>query len=107
MRIANRSILRVLLAAATPLAAAACTVNGALAHSPQVRQGMQIVSAGHTGCVPAANQISAVHLGLDGSGTWQATCAGKTYLCSAFLGVNSSESYSCAPAVAAGGTDPP
>ena len=58
---------------------------------------LQMVSAGHTGCLPEENQISNVKMNLDGSGTWNATCKGKAYLCSAFLGVSKSESYSCAP----------
>jgi hypothetical protein len=65
--------------------------------SPTVTSALQMVSAGHTGCLPEENQISNVKMNLDGSGTWNATCKGKAYLCSAFLGVSKSESYSCAP----------
>jgi len=53
------------------------------------RAEMQTISAGHTGCVPADNQLSNVNVG----GTWNATCKGKTYLCSA----SGASSYSCAP----------
>jgi hypothetical protein len=53
------------------------------------RTEMQTISAGHTGCVPADNQLSNVMVG----GTWNATCKGKTYLCSA----SGASSYSCAP----------
>lgn len=67
------------------------------ADSPTMTKGLQMISAGHTGCLPEENEISNVKMNLDGSGTWNATCKGKTYLCSAFLGVSKSESYSCAP----------
>ena len=95
----TRSIRLALGIAATSLAAVACTANGVLANSPLMGHALQMVSAGHTGCAPAANQISQVHTQFNGSGTWRATCAGKPYQCSAFQGVNPSVSYSCAPAV--------
>ena len=56
-----------------------------------------MVSAGHTGCMPEDNVISNVVANLDGSGTWNATCKGRVYLCSAVGSVGNSESYSCAP----------
>jgi hypothetical protein len=65
--------------------------------SPMVTHALQMVSAGHTGCLPEENQISNVKMNLDGSGTWNATCKARVYLCSAFQGVSNSESYSCAP----------
>jgi hypothetical protein len=49
--------------------------------------------------MPADNRISGVQMQLNGSGTWNATCQNKTYLCSAFQGVSPPVSYSCAPAV--------
>ena len=58
---------------------------------------LQMVSAGHTGCLPDANEISNVKMNLDGSGLWNATCTGRTYLCSAVGSVGDSESFSCAP----------
>jgi hypothetical protein len=61
---------------------------------------LQTVSAGYTGCLPDANEISNVNHSLDGSGTWNATCQGNVYLCSAAAAAGSnSESYHCAPAV--------
>lgn len=83
------------------LALALLTLFGATAcvtpSSSMVTSSLQMVSAGHTGCLPEENQISNVKMNLDGSGTWNATCKAKDYLCSAFLGVSKSESYSCAP----------
>jgi len=67
-------------------------------NSPMVQERLKMVSAGHTGCMPAENVISNVAANLDGSGTWNATCKGKVYLCSAVGSVGNSESYSCAPA---------
>lgn len=69
------------------------------ANSPMVTNKLKTVSAGHTGCEPGAIEITNVKAAFDGSGTWNATCAGKTYLCSASGSVGHSESYSCAPAV--------
>jgi hypothetical protein len=68
-----------------------------LASSPLIVKKLQIVSAGHTGCVPEENEITKVDASLDGSGTWYATCKGKTYLCSAVGTTGGSESFSCAP----------
>lgn len=92
------------LLAASALLLPAC-VPAELAHSPMVTSGLQMISAGHTGCLPADNAISNTKMNLDGSGTWNATCNGRLYLCSAFKGVNPSDSYSCAPAVAGSGTE--
>jgi hypothetical protein len=68
-----------------------------IANSPIIVNKLKIVSAGHTGCVPDENEISNVNSHPDGSGTWNATCKGKLYLCSAVAAVGNSESYSCAP----------
>jgi hypothetical protein len=68
-------------------------------NSPVVQEHLKTVSAGHTGCAPEDNVLSNVVAHPDGSGTWNATCKGKVYLCSASGGVGKSESYSCAPAV--------
>ncbi|HEX4267422.1 MAG TPA: hypothetical protein VHY36_06035 [Steroidobacteraceae bacterium] len=86
-------------AALLPLLATACAVPSQLANSATMTQALQTISAGHTGCMPADNRISSVQMQLNGSGTWNATCQNKTYLCSAFQGVSPSVSYSCAPAV--------
>jgi hypothetical protein len=68
-----------------------------MANSPLIVKQLKIVSAGHTGCLPDENEISNVNSGPDGSGTWNATCKGKAYLCSAVASVGNSESFSCAP----------
>jgi len=58
---------------------------------------LQMVSAGHTGCLPQENEISNVVANADGSGTWNASCKGKVFLCSAVGSTGGSESFSCAP----------
>jgi hypothetical protein len=68
-----------------------------LASAPFIIKRLQIVSAGHTGCVPEENEITKVTANADGSGIWYATCKGKTYLCSAIGSTSGSESFSCAP----------
>ena len=75
---------------------AGCAVPLA-ARSGLVTSRLQMVSAGHTGCLPQENDISNVVMNLDGSGTWNATCKGKVYLCSAVGSTGGSESFSCAP----------
>lgn len=72
-------------------AASACTTN-----SPLVQDRLKMVSAGHTGCMPEENVISNAASNLDGTGTWNASCKGKVYLCSAAPAGNA-EAYSCAP----------
>ena len=68
-----------------------------LAHSGFITSHLQMVSAGHTGCLPQENEISNVAMNLDGSGTWNATCKAKVFLCSAVGSNGGSESFSCAP----------
>ena len=97
--IARKTRLAILVASAPFLVSACVTAPASLATSSYVTQSLQMISAGHTGCQPADNTISNIQMGLNGSGIWNATCNGKTYLCSAFQGVNPSESYSCALAV--------
>jgi hypothetical protein len=70
-----------------------------LANSPANISHLQVVSAGHTGCPPDDNQLSNVSVSTDGGTTWNATCKGKIYLCSAVASGSNAESYSCAPAV--------
>jgi hypothetical protein len=78
-------------------------VSGCIAppvNSPVVTNRLQLISAGHTGCQQADNVISNVVANLDGSGSWNATCKGKMYLCTAVSSAGSNaESFSCAPAV--------
>ena len=58
---------------------------------------LQLVSAGHTGCLPSDNVIANVKMNLGGEGVWNATCNGRIYLCSAVVSIGGFESYSCAP----------
>ena len=66
------------------LAVTACVSTGQL----------KLISAGHTGCTPEQLTISNVQ-GL-GATMWNATCNGKTYLCSGVSTGKSSADYSCA-----------
>jgi hypothetical protein len=69
----------------------------ALANSPMVVDQLKIRSAGFTGCAVDSNIITNVTGNADGSGTWNATCQSKVYLCS--QGSSSAPTYSCAVAV--------
>lgn len=71
-----------------------CTV---IANSPMVVDQLKVRSAGFTGCAVEANAITNVKGNLDGSGTWNATCNDKVYLCS--QGSTAAPTYSCAVAV--------
>lgn len=73
---------------------AGCVDMNAVAASPDMTNRFQHVSAGYTGCYPADNVIS--HQDMAWGGTWQATCKGKTYLCTSSA-VNGGGSMSCAP----------
>jgi hypothetical protein len=55
---------------------------------------LKLISAGHTGCTPEQLTISNVQ--GPGATLWNATCNGKTYLCSAYATGKSSGDYSCA-----------
>ena len=68
-----------------------------LSNSELVANQLQIRSAGFTGCAVDKNQITGVTTNLDGSGTWNATCKDKVYLCS--QGSLGAATYSCAVAV--------
>jgi hypothetical protein len=76
------------------LFASGCTT---LANSPMVVDQLKIRSAGFTGCTVETNIITNVNGNLDGSGTWNATCKDKVYLCS--QGSSQAPTYSCAVAV--------
>ena len=82
----------IVVAAFMSLTLTACAT---LAHSAPVTRQLQMISAGHTGCLPEDNKLSNVNMNLDGSGTWNATCKGRVYLCSSAAGQG--ESFSCAP----------
>jgi hypothetical protein len=82
------SAIAAFLGACTPLSSSV----------PAVATWLQTASAGHTGCLPEANDLSNVKFDLAGNGLWNATCKGRTYLCSAVSSASSnSESISCAP----------
>ena len=69
----------------------------ALANSPVVINQLKVRSAGFTGCAADANVITNVAANADGSGTWNASCKDKVYLCS--QGSSGAPTYSCAIAV--------
>ena len=56
---------------------------------------LKTASAGHTGCAPEQMSISNVR-GATGGLLWNATCNGKTYLCSDVGTGKSSSEISCA-----------
>jgi len=68
-----------------------------LSNSELVANQLQIRSAGFTGCAVDKNQITSITTNLDSSGTWNATCKDKVYLCS--QGSSGAPTYSCAVAV--------
>jgi hypothetical protein len=68
------------------LGATACAVD---------TNALKLISAGHTGCSPDRLTISNVQ---SRGFLWNATCNGKTYLCSGLATGKSSAEYSCAPA---------
>ena len=55
-------------------------------------------SAGQTGCVPSAIDVSKPQA-VTGGLMWTATCAGKQYLCTDLSAGQKSGQVSCAPAV--------
>jgi hypothetical protein len=82
-----------------PLSIILCGAGGCVSlNSPMAQEQLRTISAGHTGCMPEDNVISnAVERGSNA--TWNATCKGKMYLCSAVPSGNNSSSFSCAAAV--------
>ena len=82
--------------AGTALAASSANPTPSPVNSFDVKR-LKLGSAGHTGCLPDDNAISNAALNPDGSGTWNATCKGKIYLCSAVALRGDSMSISCAP----------
>jgi hypothetical protein len=67
--------------------------------SSLLKERLQTMSAGHTGCLPEDNQVSIIWAKADGSGLWKATCKDKTYLCSTVELTRGGNSFSCAPEV--------
>ena len=57
---------------------------------------LKTVSAGHTGCTPEQLTISN-YRSSSGGFLWNASCKGKTYLCSEVTSGKSSDETSCAP----------
>jgi hypothetical protein len=76
-----------------------CVSMGSMANSPLVINQLKIRSAGYTGCTVDENEISNVSPRPDGSGTWNATCKSKVYLCSQGSSEGHASTYSCAAAV--------
>ena len=86
-------------AVATILAALA-SIPGCVsvpAKLPAIEAELQLASAGHTGCLPGDNEISNSNVSLGGTGTWNATCKGRIFLCSAVSAGIQAYEYSCAP----------
>jgi hypothetical protein len=54
-------------------------------------------SAGQTGCVPDAIEVSSPQ-GVTGGYMWNATCNGKRYLCTTLSSGTKTSQVSCAPA---------
>jgi len=75
-----------------------CVSGNAPAPLPGIKADLQLASAGHTGCLPSDNEISNSTVTSSGTGTWNATCKGRIYLCSAISSGNQALEYSCAPA---------
>src|SRR4051812_3559959 len=86
------------LAVLAAIAASASGCTSLAENLPMVHEKLRTVSAGYTGCMPEENILSNIKPNPDGSGTWNATCKGKTYLCSAIATVDNSVSFHCAPA---------
>jgi hypothetical protein len=76
-----------------------CVSMASLANSPVVINQLKIRSAGFTGCSTEENDISNINPNPDGSGTWNATCKGKVYLCSQGSSEGHASTYSCAASV--------
>jgi hypothetical protein len=77
---------------------AGCVSLSAPAKLSAIESDLQLASAGHTGCLPGDNEISNSNVSLSGTGTWNATCKGRIYLCSAVSSGNQAYEFSCAPA---------
>jgi hypothetical protein len=73
-------------------------ITATACYTVSVMDQLKTVSAGRTGCTPDQITISN-HTGSNINETWNATCNGKVYLCSGVAAGNSTENYSCAPAV--------
>lgn len=56
---------------------------------------MKTLSAGQTGCLPDAIEVSN-RQGVTGGYMWNATCNGRKYLCTALVSGKNSSQVSCA-----------
>ena len=89
---------RIIATVLVTLASIPSSVSGsAPAKLPAIQTELQLASAGHTGCLPGENEISKSNVSMSGTGTWNATCRGRMYLCSAVSSGNQTFAYSCAP----------
>ncbi|WP_193164868.1 hypothetical protein [Microbulbifer hainanensis] len=81
-----------------PVFSACSSFKEQIVNSQAMTDHLQIISAGHTGCMPKDNVIEIIHIGNNNEGIWTASCQGKRYLCSSAGGLEG-QSNSCAPAV--------
>jgi len=81
-----------------PAFSACSSIKEQIVNSQAMTDHLQIISAGHTGCMPKENAIEIVNIGNNNEGVWFANCQGKRYLCSSAGGLEG-QSNSCAPAV--------
>ena len=84
-------------ARALPAACIVMAVLGGATACVSLPDRLKTASAGHTGCTP--EQMTVADIRTAGGGLlWNASCNGKTYLCSAVTTGKSDTEYSCAPA---------
>jgi hypothetical protein len=88
-----RAVVTVVITLAS---ASGCMSGNAPAKLPDIKSDLQLASAGHTGCLPGENEITNSDVKVNGTGTWNATCKGRTYLCAAVSSGNQAYEYSCA-----------
>jgi hypothetical protein len=67
-----------------------------MVNSSFVQDKLKLVSAGYTGCVPEENVLTNVSAQFDGSGRWNASCKGQTWLCTSVGQVDGGAQYHCA-----------
>jgi hypothetical protein len=87
---ACRSVAAVLTAAVFT-----CTSGCVSISSPAVQDDLKLVSAGYTGCLPQENTITNSAQQTGGL-MWNATCKGRSYLCTQ-VGIGNAATNSCAP----------
>jgi hypothetical protein len=72
-----------------------CAPMSMMGNTKMVQEKLKLVSAGYTGCMPAENTLSNIADAYGGA-TWNATCKGRTYLCTT-VATGDSDSFHCAP----------